>query len=236
MEEQKRRAKNFHSLIGMKFSRLLVKEIHHTEQRFCSNGKKNGKVTYYLCQCDCGNHSVVEGRKLTMGKTKSCGCLKKEISAINGKESAHKTGEKLRKYSNIEKKLIVVLNSIINRCKSEKNCAYKNYGGRGICVCDDWSNKEYGKQKFLKWAFENGYKEGLTIERIDVNGNYSPENCRWATYKEQARNKRTNKIISLFGKNKCIAEIAENFGLKQPTLNRRWNAGDRGLRLIREVQ
>lgn len=106
---------------------------------------------------------------------------------------------------------------MMERCYRKKSCNYANYGGRGITVCDEWHNIE----AFEKWAIENGYKDGLTIDRIDVNGNYEPSNCRWATKKEQANNRKNTVIIEFRGESHTISEWAEMKGINRSTLNNR---------------
>ena len=110
---------------------------------------------------------------------------------------------------------------MIIRCENKKNINYKNYGGRGIKVCEEWHN---GKN-FMNWAIKNGYKDNLTIDRIDVNGNYEPLNCRWSNKKEQARNKRTNTIIEINGERKCMIEWSEIMNIDYRTLLKRIKNG-----------
>lgn len=104
------------------------------------------------------------------------------------------------------------------RCFDANHSKWNYYGGRGITVCDEWRSSY---ETFRDWALANGYRKGLTLDRIDVNGNYCPENCRWATRKEQARNRRSN----VFYKGKCIAEWCEILGIDPRTVNRRVRAG-----------
>lgn len=106
------------------------------------------------------------------------------------------------------------------RCFNKNNKNYKNYGYRGISICNDLVNKN-GFANFVKWAMENGYKENLTIDRIDTNGNYSPENCRWVTYKENQNNRRNNRLIQCNGEVKTLSEWAEVCGITQTELKRR---------------
>lgn len=120
---------------------------------------------------------------------------------------------------------------MIQRCKNEKLSCYKDYGGRGIKVCDEWKKPDL----FFNWALENGYENGKTIDRIDVNGDYSPDNCRWVTKIEQQRNKTTNVHVEINGKDYILSELAEKYGIVYQTLWQRYKAGDRGERLIRPV-
>lgn len=112
--------------------------------------------------------------------------------------------------------------SMINRCYNPNHTHYHNYGGRGITVCNEWKN-DY--QKFCDWANSSGYKEGLTLDRIDNNKGYSPENCRWATRKEQGRNQRTNVKITINGKTKLMCEWAEISGISEGNISKRIKRG-----------
>jgi hypothetical protein len=155
--------------------RLIVKEFAYTKS----------KKAYWVCKCDCGNTCVASGDRLRRGITKSCGCLSREL-----------TRKRLTTHNQSCTKLYFVRRSMIDRCGNEKSISYKNYGGRGIKVCDEWLNNQ---EAFFEWAYQNGYKEGLTLDRIDVNGNYEPSNCRWITQKEQCNNTRVNRYIEMDG-------------------------------------
>ena len=119
-------------------------------------------------------------------------------------------------------RLYGVWQGMLQRCHNPKNRQYKDYGERGITVCDEWKNNY---RCFKEWALKSGYKQGLTIDRINNNEGYSPQNCRWATYKEQNRNKRSNRNITLNGETKCLSEWAEFYGLGFPVVSRRLRDG-----------
>lgn len=114
---------------------------------------------------------------------------------------------------------------IKNRCYRKNFSHYKSYGGRGIKVCDEWLDKENGFINFKNWAFNNGYKDGLSIDRIDVNGNYEPSNCRWITMKEQASNKRTNIFYTINGKTMTQTQWCEYYNIPRTNVRRRISSG-----------
>lgn len=180
-------------ITGKKFGRLTAIKFHHNKIR--SNGKTR---QYWLCKCDCGNEKIV--LKSALGKTVfSCGCLQKEKAKISCVKN-------FTKHSLSNTRLFKIWINMKDRCFNEKNSAYKNYGGRGINVCEEWS---MDFMNFYNWAITNGYNDNLTIDRIDNNGNYKPDNCRWATRKEQGRNKRNNIKILYQNKIYCVSELAE---------------------------
>ena len=150
---------------------------------------KDGKIRW-LCQCECGNTALVTRRELKCGKTRSCGCYKRE---------------KMTKHGMFNTRLYRIYIGMKARCYNINATGYKNYGGRGIKICSEWNNFE----NFYKWAMENGYSDNLTIDRLDVNGNYDPSNCRWATVKEQANNTRRNTMITIKGVTKSLSEWCE---------------------------
>ena len=195
-------------LTGQKFGRLTVLSLDHKEQAYLSNGKKNGFKYFYLCQCNCGIKKVIVDCSLLSGSTRSCGCLVTENNVIGNKAKTHgKTHTRLYK----------IWSKIKERCYNPKDIRYKNYGGRGITICNEWLNFE----PFYEWAINNGYHDNLTIDRINVNGNYEPANCRWVTNKTQARNKTTNKLYTYKNETHCITEWAEITNISESKLRQR---------------
>lgn len=177
--ERKNKEKRI-DLTGQRYGRLIV--LERAEPHITKSGKK---IERWKCKCDCGNETVVRHGNIRNGSTTSCGCYHKEkFGDIN---RTHNLSNKSHLYG--------VWKSIKDRCYREKCKSYKNYGGRGIKMCDEWKN-DY--KSFYVWAIENGYEEKqttggmniLSIDRIDVNGDYCPSNCRFVTNIVQARNKR----------------------------------------------
>lgn len=119
------------------------------------------------------------------------------------------------------------------RCYNPEEKFYKDYGGRGIKVCDEWMDKKEGHSNFQKWAVENGWEEGRSIDRIDVNGNYEPSNCRWATPEEQANNRRNNNYVTINGVTKTTSEWARQIGISQNAFTGRINSGWTGEELLK---
>jgi len=199
-------------LSGRMFGRLKAIEI---------DWERTKRRTYWLCRCECGNKKSVRSDCLKRGQVKSCGCLKDEQDEKNlGRETHGMTGTRL--YG--------IWLGMKARCYNPKKKRYDNYGGRGIEVCDEWQNDF---EAFMLWAKDNGYKNNLTIDRINNDGNYSPENCRWSTNKKQANNRSSNINIEYRGKEYTLLQIAEKLNLNSKMLYERYRKGDRGKRLLR---
>lgn len=180
--------------------------------------KSGKKMPGYLCQCKCGNTKVVSKNSYDSGSTRSCGCLIKEFNS--GRKRFYKDGcfNEAQKYGveeSVIKKILSSYRAMLTRCGNSHHKAYKNYGGRGIKVCDEWHQS---KNSFIKWALENGFEIGKSLERIDVNGNYEPENCRWATPKEQANNTRKNVHVKYNGKIYTATQLSEMFDIDRRLL------------------
>ena len=188
-------------LTGQKFNKLLVlKQV-----------RKNKGKTYWLCKCDCGKETIVEGYKLKTGHIRSCGCLQREINI-----------KRLTTHNLSKSKLYEIWCAIKNRCLNKNLKTYKNYGGRGITVCQEWLNDF---KTFYDWAINNGYSDGLTIDRINNDGNYEPDNCRWASRKTQANNRRTCKTFTYNGVTKNYKQWCEFLKINYKTFYSRISRG-----------
>lgn len=179
----------------------------------CIGKDPNRDYRYYLYKCDCGNVKSIIQDNVKRGATISCGCYLK-ANRING--NCHRTfGFSHTRIDNIYK-------TIIQRCYYPSSNRYSNYGAKGIVMCDEW---KYDKKKFFEWAFANGYAENLTIDRIDPDGNYCPENCRWVDYTTQANNKTNNHRETINGETHTIAEWSRISGLNPSLVFNRLKRG-----------
>lgn len=192
-------------LTGKRFGRLQV----------LSFKEKHGKVHYWNCRCDCGKEVVVNGYSMIYGNSRSCGCLHDELSRERLKKQATKHGLCRTRLSSI-------YHTMKTRCNNPNCNAYKYYGARGISLCPEWHNDF---MNFYNWAIANGYADDLTIDRIDVNGNYCPENCRWVTPYEQGRNTRKNRWVTINGETHILNDWAKILGINRKTLSDRLDKG-----------
>lgn len=173
---------------------------------------KNGQA-YWKCKCECGNIVSVRGGHLRDGNAKSCGCYR----AIANKKKAKHMMSRSHLYN--------VYRGMLKRCYLPSCASYPRYGGRGITICDEWNDKRTGFETFRDWALSHGYKEDLSIDRIDTNGNYCPENCRWATPKQQANNRSTTILITYGGITKPLSFWADLTNANSVTLRQRHRKG-----------
>jgi len=202
----------FKDLTGKRFGRLTVLELEEI-----INGKPKWK-----CRCDCGNEVIIDGSRMKSGTTKSCGCLAKEIkserSVTHGKSKTN---------------LYRIYNHMKGRCYNPTDSAYENYGGRGIRMCQEWLDDF---MNFYNWSMNNGYKKGLTIDRIDNDGDYEPSNCRWADNITQCNNRRSNRKLTVNSETHTIAEWSRITGVGSSTIINRLNNGVSPKMALREVE
>lgn len=163
--------------------------------------KRHGRV-HYLCRCDCGKTTVVESYALRHYETLSCGCLQRK-----------RTSESNKTHGMSRSRLYGIFMAMRRRCYVESDHAYKDYGGRGITVCDEW---RHSFDNFARWAFASGYTEGLTIDRTDNMSGYRPDNCRWIPEGLQAKNRRMCIMVTIDGTLMCLSDAARHFGVVCP--------------------
>lgn len=194
--------------IGDRFGKLTV--IDKGPRIIRDSGTK---VSTWICRCDCGNQTTVSSGALSSGNTSSCGCGMKDPE------------NKFRKHGMRNTELYNHWRAMKERCYYPKNIRYKDYGGRGITVCEEWRNPDTGFINFADWALSHGYKEGcnLTIDRINVNGNYEPSNCCWSDRTRQANNKRTTHYITIDGVTWSVADWSKITGTPVNTIYSRIN-------------
>lgn len=178
-------------LTGQKFGKMTV---------LGRDTDRQSKRTYWMCQCECGKIKSCRADSLKQGAIVSCGCKKKAQDKINlVKHHSHKQSGTRLYYSWQDMK---------KRCYNEGNSRYANYGGRGIKVCDEWKNDFTA---FYQWAINNGYTETMTLDRINVDGDYEPNNCRWADVKTQCNNRTSNIKITIGNSTRTLTEWCEIF-------------------------
>lgn len=201
----------YNDLTGRRFGRLVVRA--RAPDHITASGYHH---VMWLCDCDCGNEKIIRGKSLIAGYTKSCGCLQREgISSRAGKHHGFGT------------RLYAIWNSMRQRCNNPNHHAYANYGGRGITICSEWNDFSV----FRGWALNSGYdpdavRGECTLDRINVEEGYSPENCRWVNMCEQSRNKRDTIYIELHGEAHSLSEWSDILGIKYQTLWKRYKRGN----------
>ena len=188
----------FVDLTGQRFGRLVAIKL------LTSKGAKRPK---WLCKCDCGGYVTTIGKSLRNGDCTSCGCHRKEVLKRGAKANIT--------HGETNNKLYDVWRGIKKRCRLKSNHNYELYGGRGIDVCDEWYDSY---ENFRDWSLKNGYKEGLTIDRIDVDGDYEPNNCRWVDWKTQQNNRRNTVYVEFKGKTYPRAVLADKLGVTNQAL------------------
>lgn len=187
---------------NQRFGRLI------TIKRVIPPGESKNK---WLCRCDCGNECLVRTSDLRSGRTQSCGCLKTELDHMRNRSHGMSCTSLHKRWRSIK-----------DRCFNPKNKSYKNYGGRGITMCSEWKNSF---ESFRDWALSNGYKESLTIERRNVNGDYEPSNCLWIPLKEQAKNRRSSHLLTFNGETHNIREWSKILGIPENRIRYRIQNG-----------
>lgn len=192
----------FQDLSGQKFGHLLV--LNRADDYVYKSGRRE---VLWNCQCDCGNIIKVRSCGLKNGHHVSCGCQKKNRLTTHGLSDT---------------RIDIIFRGMKQRCYDTNAENYSNYGGRGIKICSEWLNN---KRAFFDWSFQNGYSDDKSIDRIDVNGNYTPDNCRWVDNKTQSNNRRNNRILTYKGISKDVQEWAEATGIPYQTIYSRINMG-----------
>ena len=184
----------FEDLSGKEFGRWKV--IRRVDDYITPSGNR---FVQYECECSCKNRARknVLANALKSGKSSSCGCIQRE----KAKETAH---QNFSTHSDSKSRLYRIWAEMRKRCNNKKSSNYKNYGARGVSICKEWDDFE----TFKKWAMDNGYNDTLSIDRINVNGDYSPNNCRWANSITQNNNRRTNHYVTHNEETHTVAEWA----------------------------
>ena len=187
-------------ITGQKFGRLTALNFSHKDKR---------RKTYWVFECECGNIKVLRKDQVKNGNTKSCGCLKNEQNDVN----LNRNGSEPTKYDSkglSNHPLYHKWMGMKRRCYDVNDSHYERYGGRGIKICDEWL---YSFHAFYDWSMENGWQDGFEIDRIDNNGNYEPNNCRYVTRKENCNNRSTTRKIEINGISHSLTEWCEFFNI-----------------------
>lgn len=186
-------------ITGNKYNSLTAVRFHHKAQ------KEQDKPHYWVFRCDCGNEIVARKNAVTSGNTKRC------------KECSYALAKLRTTHGFAGSRLYREWAGIIQRCENPKSTSWMRYGAVGVTVCDEW----HSFAPFMRWALQNGYSENLQIDRIDINGNYEPSNCRWVSMREQANNKKTTVFVQYNGEQIPLSFLAQRIGMKYHTLHTR---------------
>lgn len=201
-------------LTGLKFGKLTAVKYMYSD-----NSKKSKRGRFWLCECECGGYKIANACDLRRGSVTSCGCLRKDnIKKAQEANITHGmcTGKRSRLYQCYQ--------AMKRRCQYEPNWVNK-----GINVCKEWQSSP---QAFFNWAISNGYQDNLTLDRIDVYGDYEPANCRWISKHDQQLNKTTNHFVTINGITKTISQWSEISGVSAATISKRIEHGFDGTDLI----
>ena len=191
--------KKSNDITGMRFGKLTVLKNEKSDKH---------RNSMWLCECDCGNKIIALGKDLRSGKKHSCGCdIKRKKPEYHGMSDTNL----YRRWTDMRE-----------RCDNPKNENYSKYGAKGVKVCEEWENSFLS---FYNWSMENGFKEELSIDRIDPFGNYCPENCRWATFETQINNKRGSVIMELNGEKKTFTQWCKLYSICPNTVRKRMKRG-----------
>lgn len=201
--------KNTKDLTGQTFNRLTVLGFAGYMKE-SPNSSPSKTAAYWFAQCTCDKSVLVRGTSLLAGFTSSCGCFKRDSSIEYCKRTKRKHGQ-------VGTKLYYVWTGLRTRCNNPRNTYFRYYGGRGITYTKEWESFE----SFRDWALASGYEEGLSIERIDVDGNYCPENCTWISLGDQQKNKTNAVLIIKDGETHSVAEWARITGLTDSVIRHR---------------
>lgn len=191
--------------LNSKFGRLTVIDFAHAEAP--------ARGWNWVCRCECGVVKVLRPFEVKSGKIRSCGCLHDEVCAQKATKFVNRTIDNKRLYS--------IYNGIKKRCYRVAEPRYKDYGARGIRLADEWLDEQHGFDNFVKWSMNNGYTEDMTIDRIDVDGNYDPNNCRWVSLSEQALNKRETLWVDYKGERVQLLVLCKQTGTNYDTVHNR---------------
>lgn len=197
----------FIDLTGQRFGRLAV-----VERAWSRKGQ-----LFWLCKCDCGKECVIQGSSLRGGRTRSCGCLHNQMAGERIEEI-----NALHPSSIVNKNLYRTWSNMRQRCRNPNNPEYRNYGGRGIKVCLEWDTDFFA---FERWALESGYQYGVSIDRINNDGDYTPVNCRWVNALMQSNNQRRTIMLTYKGETKALRFWADEYGLPRNVVKCRIRSG-----------